>query len=474
MRAVRLDESSLEEAKASVAQWKAQLAPELEPFDALRSLGDMTSPALHLDDVSGIPFLSGIAGVEHYQHRARLRATSGDLLAAATEPTLGYEAYCRDQLGLGNVETLLAEAPGAPLEVAHACTQGDAFNRLSQFASKNGGLQVHPFMGIEAVWDLAHQLRDATKTNISVLAPPPPITWLANDKASFEDLVRDVVGPEWLVESERSNCPETLASQLTSLSTRHERVALKRLRCASAMGNQVISRLQLEQQPALEIVRSFLERTEWDGTEEVLALAWENAAHSPSTQLLLSGRAGVSPLLDGIYDQILEGPEQVFVGSRPSLLPQPIKDRLADAGLKVAAALQELGYVGRCSFDFLVIGEGDQARVVFTECNGRWGGTSTPMHLVDRVVARQENGDRRAYRAQDFVHRELVGARFDEVLRAVGPQLYDPATGKGTFMFYNTGPLKHSGKLDVVAVARTPAQADEALLETLPALLGVV
>ena len=41
-------------------------------------------PSLQLDDVSGIPFLSDIAGVEEYQHRARLRARAGDLFAAVT------------------------------------------------------------------------------------------------------------------------------------------------------------------------------------------------------------------------------------------------------------------------------------------------------------------------------------------------------------------------------------------------------
>ena len=29
------------------------------------------APTLHLDDVSGIPFLDGVPGMEEYQHRAR-------------------------------------------------------------------------------------------------------------------------------------------------------------------------------------------------------------------------------------------------------------------------------------------------------------------------------------------------------------------------------------------------------------------
>ena len=63
--------------------------------------GDRGLPTLYLDDVSAIPFLVNIAGVEAYQHRARTRAGDGDLFATVTPPTEDYEEYCRKILGLG-------------------------------------------------------------------------------------------------------------------------------------------------------------------------------------------------------------------------------------------------------------------------------------------------------------------------------------------------------------------------------------
>ena len=58
-----------------------KLADRLEPFNAhLWSSATPDRPVLHLEDVSAIPFLSEIAGVEEYQHRARVRATTGHLL----------------------------------------------------------------------------------------------------------------------------------------------------------------------------------------------------------------------------------------------------------------------------------------------------------------------------------------------------------------------------------------------------------
>ncbi len=477
-RVWRLSQAELQETRDRVAPWARQIEESLEVFGRHRWSGEGSHserrvPALHLDDVSAIPFLVDISGVEEYQHRARLRAQDGDLFATMTVPTSVYEEYCRQRLLLGQVEHLVPPGRTNPLEIAHACLEPVVLERLVSQARQAGRFQVHPYMGIEATWHLAGAIAEAAEVPVEVLAPPPPVTWIANDKARFEDLVELVLGREWLVESQRAGTHGALTDSLLDLATRHRRVALKRLRCASAMGNLVLESAQLEslgRQGTRELVDRFLVRTEWAGDEEVLTVAWEDAVESPSTQLWLPAFEDGPPRLDGIYDQILAGEEKVFVGSRPTALPLAVQERLAHAALRVAAGLQALGYVGRCSFDHLVVGDPDSDPVLrFTECNGRWGGTSTPMNLVDRIVA----GSRPPYRAQDFVSPELIGRTFAEVLARVGSALYDPATGEGRFVFYNVGPLTAHGKLDVIALGETQEAAEAALLEELPDRLGV-
>ncbi len=489
--AVGVDRAALERLAAELArEWS--LESELEPWAEWRwRPAAEPVPSLHLDDFSGIPFLDGIAGVAEYQHRARVRARDGDLYAATTPPVPGYEDYCRDVLELGSARCLEVAGAGG-LGVADACRQPPAFGALVDFAAAAGGLVVHPFMGIESVWRLAAEIARAARVPVRVLGPPPPVTWIANDKARFDDLVLRVLGPQWRVESQRSSDPGTLARQLFELAGVHPRVALKRLRCASAMGNQVFQSAPLLAggvELARRRVEEFLEATGWDRgddrrdcgedrrdrREEVLAVAWEDAAVSPSTQWWIPAAGEGVPRLDGIYEQILEGEERVFVGSRPSQLPEPVHRRLAAAGMRIATVLQQLGYVGRCSFDHLVLGDpqGDCA-LRFTECNGRWGGTSTPMHLVDRAAIEVGARPRRpVYRAQDIVSPQLVGLPFDEVLRRVGEAVYRPGSGRGRFAFYNPGPLAGFGKFDAIALGGDSAAADRALEVELPALLGI-
>lgn len=261
-----------------------------------------------------------------------------------------------------------------------------------------------------------------------------------------------------------------MAKHLQLLAGRHQQVALKRLRCASAMGNAVFDSsriLDSDDSRVEEIVSDFLQRTEWEGDEAVLAVAWEQASHSPSTQLWIPPLGQGSPRLDGVYEQILKGKRQVFMGSRPSTLSAEVNRGLAQASLVVGAALQALGYVGRCSFDFLVVGDPQgEFELRFTECNGRWGGTSTPMALLDRLFPE----GRPPYRARDFVHEALVGVPFVELLEQVGDAAWSRAAGTGKFIFYNTGPLAGFGKLDVIALGQSQPEADGALEDELPRL----
>lgn len=426
---------------------------------------------LHLDDVSAIPFLADIAGVEQYQHRGRLRAADDDVYVTVTPAVDGYETYCQKRLRLGKPEHLIADPVGPPIAVARACGRGKTHSRLAEIVREARGMAIHPYMGIEDVWELAARLGVDGGAPVHVLGPPPPVTWIANDKALFGELVTRVVGPDALVETRVSRDQASITVDLRTLAQRYERVGLKRTRCASAMGNGVfVSKDVSSERDASEAVREFLRRTEWPEGEEVLAVAWLETPWSPSTQLWIPPSGAGPPRLDGIYEQILIGQEKVFVGSRPSSLPDAVNETLGWQASMVAAALQELGYVGRCSFDHLVTGDvnGD-FQAVFTECNGRWGGTSTPMSLLDRLV----RGPRPPYRAQDVVYPHLIGARFDDLLERLGDLIFDARSRRGRFILYNMGPLDGHGKFDVISIGADQDDAERGMLDILAERLGV-
>ena len=324
--------------------------------------GEDAYPTLYLDDVSDIPFLVNIAGVEEYQHRARVRAGDSDLFAVVTPLVEGYETYCRKVLNLGKPKLVLAENRRTPLAVVEACCHGAALRTIVTHARAAGGLLLHPYMSIESVWELARNVARDTRVAVTVIRPPPPVTWIANDKKSFSEIVEQTLGREWLVRTEVArtprDMPRDMARYLVDIARSCERVGLKRTRCASAMGNAVLD---------------------------------------------------ASAVLSGDH---------------------------------------------------------------------RSGGWTAALYRVQRTMGRDEHTDvprgpthrRRAstlsstrLRAQDFVHKALIGASFEDILQRVGDDLYDPETHRGRFVFYNVGPLARSGKLDVIALGATASEAEDAL-----------
>ena len=424
-------------------------------------------PTLHLDDVSGIPFLVDVVGVELYQLRSRVRAGPGDVFCATCLSMPDYEVYNTERLGLGAPEFVYAPPVGAAIEVSRAARAEAPFRALTDFARRAGRLVIHPYMGIEPVWELGRALMAAAEVPVAVLGPPPPVCWLANDKVQLTEVVRQVCGDELVVASRRSNTASGLAAALRELAAGAPQVALKMARCASAMGNGLFESADvLSCDPArLEArVAAFLTQKEWQVGDEVLAVAWEATPDSPSTQLWIPPLGAGEPRVEGVYEQLLVGPEKVFLGSIPSGLEDGLNRRMSEESVAVARVFQALGYVGRCSFDFIVSPKG----LRFVECNGRWGGTSTPMMLVDRLFP----GARPAYRARDYVAKHLIGRTFDDLAALFGDTLYDARTGRGHFILYNVGCLPEYGKFDVIALGNTVEAASAALEDEIPTLLG--
>lgn len=435
--------------------------------------GNRDFPTLHFDDVSGIPFLHEIKGVEEYQHRARLRANDGDIFATVSPLAEGFEDYCKNQLGLGSPEHIFAPPPNGKVAIANGCMTGKAFERIVECAKTAGGMLIEPYMGIETVWQLAKMVSEAADVPVQVIAPFPEVMWAANDKVMLTELVFETAGSEHVVELNATSNIDEMVQHLLRISKQFQRVAIKRPRCASAMGNALFLSEEIQKMSVGELtaeVTSVLAGMEWPEGEEVLACAWEEADHSPSTQWWIPPKGKGTPRIDGIYEQLLQGEECVFLGSRPSTLPEAVNNALVEQSLPVAIGLQELGFVGRCSFDHLVVGDPHgEFSLRIIECNGRWGGTSTPMNFVDLVVP----GERPPYRAQDVISPALAGVPFTEIAARLGDRLYDVNTGKGSYLLYNVGPLASDGKLDVIGFADTQEMAEALLNEELPKLLGI-
>lgn len=442
----------------------AELA-EAGPFRELIADCLDDRPALHIDDLSEIARTDPQADFRFYQERARLRAGDGDFVASCADPVEGHQAYCRDKLGLGSPLLLRPRPPRNPLRIAEACWEDDTVRELLLAKLRAGELAwLHPFMGTFAVWELALLLHEQSGCPLRVVAPPPRVTAWTNNKVAFAETVRRLFGPEFVPRTESAWSLALLAQRVKELAGGVETIGLKLPDAAGSDGNVVLPADQLRGKSLSEIQQTLHaagDSFEWRGDRELLVDVWEtNVLCSPSAQLWIPPPLDGPPIIEGIFRQIAEGVEGMFTGAVPADLPDPVRQRIADYCWVLGLLFQRLGYVGRCSFDLILTGEDlRNPRLEFIECNGRWGGTSLPMTVMNRIF-----GDWAARPFAVHVYRHVAGLErvsFPELLSHFQDELFDVRSGNGSLVFYNPGRLATQAGISVILLGSTPENAGE-------------
>jgi hypothetical protein len=347
-----------------------------------------------LEDHSQIA-LFGTGKESVYEYRALLLASKGDLVAIGVKRNLKFESYCHDALGLGEA-TIVTPRPG-PEPLALRCAEdSELIAKIATTARISSGLNVVPYMGTGSVWKLAGRISAATGLPVRVAAPPPRLARRVNDKLWFA----------------------------TQVDNAH--VAVKVPSSASSVGNVVLDSkcltgLSLKQ--LRDRLDCRLRRTGWLGEFPLMVTAWEDPIlASPSVQLWIPKRKTGEVVVEGIFDQSVAGLARTFSGAQPSSLSAEWQARLAEEASRIGTVFQILGYFGRCSFDAIVVGESQSnARLHWLECNGRWGGTSIPMTLANRLVG---DWEKRPFVIIDRDNLHGHGQEIGAFLKSISEDLY--------------------------------------------------
>ena len=440
----RLDRDRARVIAESIARTQPRLGfgrefPQLVP----RELID--APVLHLDDFSEITLPETYGPIDFLEDRARMRAGEGDYIVTAIEPVEGYEEYCRTHLNLGAVQWLRAERGIPPRHLAASCWVD---RRLRRELIRTDFRYLHPHMGSFAVWALADLLHRASGRELSVIAPPPSLTRAVNDKLWFADVVSRLLGEKHVPRTVSAANFVSMAHAVRELSRDSTRLVIKLTDSVGGGGNLVLDAERFRDLPlgtTRQTLKTLLEPLEWRGECDILVGSWETEVLSaPSSQLWIPPLGSGEPRVEGLFDQVVEGREGFFVGTRPARLPRAASQRIVDMSWLLGRLLQRLGYVGRCSFDLILVGSDiDTCDIEFVECNGRWGGTSLPMTMLTRVF-----GDwiGRSFACLDCElprSGERGGLRFGWLVEMLGNRLYDARNGRGDLILFNPAACVH-------------------------------
>ncbi len=466
---VQLDAGERHELSAVAAHALARESGlcDLTPFGTDVETGLGPWPCLCIEDHSEITLFERSGNVL-YGHRSLLLARDGDLAVMSNQRSPAFEAYCRETLGLGEVEVL---SPCAPEDkpVAARCAADEALlDRVAERARRSGGLNIMPYMGTGGTWRLAGAIAGRARATVRVAAPPPRLVRRVNDKIWFARLVTELLGQRAMPPAEAAYGPAALAASLARMAEDYVQVAVKLPSSASAEGNVVFDAFQI-QSLGLRALRdealATLRRTGWGGDFPLMVTAWEQPLlASPSVQLWIPGRDQGNPIVEAIFDQTLIGPRHEFAGAEPTGLSEAWQQRIAEEAARLGCVLQDLGYFGRCSLDAILVGSSAaKARLHWIESNGRWGGVSLPLTLANRLT-----GDWRRH-PPVIVERgglELPPRSLAAVLEALEDELFVAGRRSGGAVILSPGAIETGKGFEIMAIADTLAEARAAANET--------
>ncbi len=385
------------------------------------------------------------------------------------QPVRAFQEHCRDDLGLGGPSILVPASSGRPTPLSLRCANdSEVMARLSEIARAYGHLNVAPYLATGGVWALAGLVAQESGAKVHVAGPPPGLCRKANNKIWFAQRVSELLGGDALPETMSARGWAMLAHSVRECARKYPSVGVKLPSASGAAGNLVIDSDVVRRLPSLRAVvshlRRLLQHLGWEDPFPMLVSVWEESVlATPSVQLWIPLRGQGEPIVEGVFDQSVEPERGKFVGCNPSLLSGDLKERLAYEAALFGALFQELGYFGRCSFDSILVGDDlTNAELHWIECNGRWGGTSIPMTLANRLVG---DGASRPFVVIGSVPADAAST-LGEIREAVRDRIFDPARGTG-LIFLSPAPAETGIGIDIMTMGESLQDARRAASEVI-------
>jgi hypothetical protein len=361
------------------------------PFGDQVNAGFAPCPSLVLEDHSWITLFETV-GDTSYSYRACTLAGDDDAVVVGIERCPAFEDYCRHTLGLGDFEIVSPQTDKKRKALSLRCARDPGFvRRIAEKAHRSGGLNVVPYMGTGGAWYLAGCIARASGVRVTVAAPPPRLTRRVNDKLWFSRCVREAFGYRAQPQTFAAYGLAAALKEISLLARRSAAVAVKLPSSASSSGNVILNTGELGDLSLYSQKRKLntaLRMTGWRGDYPLLVSTWESPIlASPSLQLWIPRPDEGEAVVEGIFDQALAARSFEFCGATPTRLARNLQQSMVNEAAALGFLFQRLGYFGRCSLDSIIVGDSESmAQIHWVECNGRWGGTSIPMTLANRLV----------------------------------------------------------------------------------------
>jgi len=445
-------------------------------FEPYARLGVADTQFVFIGDASEIPLLAR-PDTNPLEYRLSILAGEGDLVIIGGQRNHDFENYLEHHLDLGHRNYLQVgqtfQKNGAPVSV-RCLKDAGTYASLRTHVEKLGAVTLVPHISTGAIWALARQLGKDIGRSIHVAGPLPTMSILANNKLWFAQVVRRLFGEDAVPAEVSAFGAAALAARVHSFGQSCSKLVVKIPDSAGSKGNFPISSSEISGMGMKELHQylvDLLSKTNGQTHYPLMVQVWEkNVLINCSAQLWIPHPANGSPVVEGIFEQLLTGPKGCFSGASPTRIPEGWNKKLAHDALMLGQVFQELGYFGRCSFDAVISGDDfGSAKLQWIECNGRWGGVSVPMTFLNQLFRGL------APPPHVIAHRSklvLPFRSFSEGLEVLKDLLWHPGDTEGVIFMTPSG-FEEGMSLHFLSLAATIKQADRQAEEVIQRLTKI-
>lgn len=367
---------------------------ELSYFMPQVRQGSGDTPYIFFGDIGEIA-LFGHRSAGPIEYRLSVLAREGDLVVIGGQRNRSFEQYLEKDMGLGHRDYLYIDQSSDEVRVptpVKCLKDAHTYAKLRAQVEKRGGATLVAHITTGTIWALAKNLGRDTGLPIHVAGPTPSLTARVNDKLWFASLTTRLFGEAAVPHKYSVYGPAALAGRVYSLARSYEKIVIKVPDSAGSAGNFPILSKDIEHMGVKALhryLKDMITETAGSSPYPLMVQVWDrDVLTSPSVQLWIPLAEEGPPVIEGIYEQFLTGKAGRFAGAVPAALPDDWDFRLSRDSLMLGHVLQALGYYGRCSFDTIISGKSlETASLYWVECNGRWGGVSVPMTLLNSLFA---------------------------------------------------------------------------------------
>lgn len=408
--------------------------------------------------------------VSNLEYRMSLLAQDGDIFLVRGNRSQAFEQYLSQNLASGSLKVVCIpdSKPGVQISTDRDSPQFNVILSAVRSAVKPGdSLTLFPYIGMSSVWMLASALAREAKIDVYVAAPPPRLTRRVNDKLWFADLVIQVLGEQAVPPVRPAYGPVALTALVRDYAKKYDQVIVKVPDSAGSYGNIKLSSSKLSGVSASVVQDRLLAQLHlrgWHDQFPLMVEVWDTVVlSSPSMQLWIPSISSGGPVIEGIFDQHISASDDSFAGAVVAKLTDEWEHRLVSESMQLAYLLQRLGYYGRVSFDTVIAGHDyDNAQLHWIECNGRWGGVSIPMTLLNRLF-----GD---YRNKQFIivqNSHVGGAAipFEQVVLSLRDRLYKHGIDNKGIVFPVPDVAHNTSATNYIAIADNRDDVNELVRE---------